>query len=475
MNFEEKNRQTEQETAPVINVSGLLTPKNMKQLLLLVFLVILMGVAMTNLDVIGGWIATAWDILFPFILGACIAFMLNVLVVGLEKRIIKKQFKGKRGICVLLSLLFIIAVIVLVLFLVIPQLVNSGKSIAEDVKNLGSVDSIIDRIVDRFPVLAPYVERFNLSYAGIMQQLSDWLVNYADDIMSSAAGVLSSAAGVVSSFASGLATFLIGLVFSIYVLMKKETLCRQARQILFAFFKPATADRILSVANLTNETFSNFVRGQCLEAFILGSIFFICMTIFGFPYALLCSVLIMVTALIPYFGAFIGCAVSVLLILMVSPKQALFFLIMFLVIQQIEGKLIYPRVVGGSVGLPSIWVLFSITVGGNIMGIAGMIIFVPLCSVLYALFRELVLARLQEKKVDPEFYNKPYIERVPTDIYAEDLKKSDPDNRVKKASAVSLIKGLYSKKATSVTTATEEKIAAKQAAKEEEEKEETKE
>ena len=206
----------------------------------------------------------------------------------------------------------------------------------------------------------------------------------------------------MSNIIGALVSFFIGFVFAVYILMAKEKLAGQGRQILYAFLKEQTADKVLYVLGLSSKTFSKFISGQCLEACILGLMFFVTMTIFGLPYAMLISVLIAFTALIPMVGAFIGCAIGVLLILMVSPLKALIFLAMFLVLQQIEGNLIYPHVVGGSIGLPSIWVLVAITVGGNLMGVAGMIIFIPICSVLYALFRLYVKNRLAENNVSPE-------------------------------------------------------------------------
>ena len=169
--------------------------------------------------------------------------------------------------------------------------------------------------------------------------------------------------------------------------MAKETLACQGKQILYALFRQSGAEKILYVCSLSNKTFSRFISGQCLDACILGIMFFIAMTIAGLPYAMLISVLIAFTALIPMVGAFIGCVIGALLILMVSPLKALIFVIMFLVLQQLEGNLVYPHVVGNSVGLPSIWVLVAITIGGNLMGVIGMILFIPLCSVLYAIFR----------------------------------------------------------------------------------------
>ena len=156
---------------------------------------------------------------------------------------------------------------------------------------------------------------------------------------------------------------------------------------------------MLKVASLSYKTFSNFVTGQCLEAVILGTMFFVVMSILKFPYAMLVGVVIACTALIPIFGAFIGCVVGAFLILVVNPMRAVAFVILFLILQQIEGNLIYPHVVGNSVGLPSIWVLMAVTVGGNLMGVVGMLVFIPLTSIIYALFRQTVHRRLKERKI----------------------------------------------------------------------------
>ena len=168
---------------------------------------------------------------------------------------------------------------------------------------------------------------------------------------------------------------------------------------LYALLPPDGADRALEILRLANRTFSSFLSGQCLEAVILGTLFVVAMTVCRMPYALLVGVLIALTALIPIVGAFIGCGVGALLIAITDPWKALAFVVLFLVLQQIEGNLIYPHVVGSSVGLPSIWVLAAVTLGGKLMGVAGMLFFIPLCSVLYALFRDFVKARLAKKQV----------------------------------------------------------------------------
>ena len=190
-----------------------------------------------------------------------------------------------------------------------------------------------------------------------------------------------------------------GNSFACYILFQKEKLHIQIRKVFFAFLPRQKADTFLKVCSLTYRTFANFLAGQCLEAVILGSMFVVTLSILRMPYALLIGVLIAFTALIPIFGAFIGCAVGSFLIFMVNPKQAILFIIVFLVLQQIEGNLIYPHVVGESVGLPSIWVLAAVTIGGNLMGIVGMLVFIPLLSVLYTIFREFVYLRLKKQNI----------------------------------------------------------------------------
>ena len=212
-------------------------------------------------------------------------------------------------------------------------------------------------------------------------------------------GLLNSGGGLIGGVVSGVSTFVIGLIFSFYILMQKERLSRQGRQVLYALLPQRGADRALEILRLANRTFSSFLSGQCLEAVILGTMFVIAMTVCRMPYALLVGVLIALTALIPIVGAFIGCGVGALLIAVTDPWKALAFIVLFLVLQQVEGNLIYPHVVGSSVGLPSIWVLAAVTLGGSLMGVAGMLFFIPLCSVLYALFRDFVKGRLKEKKV----------------------------------------------------------------------------
>lgn len=214
--------------------------------------------------------------------------------------------------------------------------------------------------------------------------------------------ILDSTFSVAKNIVSSVATFFIAFVFACYILLQKEKLSVQVRKILYAYLPEKKVGTVLAVCSLAYKTFSNFLTGQCVEALILGLMFFVTMSVIRLPYALLVGILIAFTALIPIFGAFIGCVVGAFLILMVAPVKALIFVVMFLVLQQIEGNLIYPKVVGNSVGLPSIWVLAAVSIGGSLMGVVGMLIFIPLVSVVYTLFRGDVYRRLAEKGITEE-------------------------------------------------------------------------
>ena len=373
-----------------------LTKENIKKILLIALAIILMLVFFQKIGVVFVYLKKFWDIIFPFVFGASFAFVVNVPMVQIENKFLgKKPFKGKRILAWFITLVLILAVIAGAMFIVIPQIVDTAKHVAANVQNIGSLSDIQAWLIQKFPQTESLIAKVDVSYKSLVEKAMDW-------VQKSGSQLLNSGVGVVSNIVSGVATFFIGFAFSVYVLFRKEALAVQGKKVLYALFPDHVNERILKVFSLSYKTFSNFIRGQVLEACILGLMFFIAMTIFRMPYAILCAVLIAITALIPIFGAFLGGGISTLLILTVSPKLALIFMAMFLVLQQIEGKLIYPHVVGSSVGLPGIWVLFAITVGGELLGVAGMLIFVPLCSVLYALFREFVYNRLAVRQVTPD-------------------------------------------------------------------------
>ena len=286
-----------------------------------------------------------------------------------------------------------IGVVVLVMFVVIPELTRTLMSLGRTIQVfIPEAQRFLEDLFTNNSDMRAWLDSLNLNVDTIMS-------NAVEFFQTGAGNVLNSTMSAIGSIVSGVTTFVIAFVFACYLLLQKEKLRVQVGKVLDAFLKPERVEWVTEVCSLTAKTFSNFLAGQCLEALILGCMFFVVMSIFSMPYTLLISVLIAFTALIPIFGAFIGCIVGAFLILMVDPLQALGFVIMFLVLQQIEGNMIYPKVVGKSVGLPSIWVLAAVTVGGNLMGVAGMLIFIPIVSVIYALFRASVYKRLKKKKM----------------------------------------------------------------------------
>ena len=357
-------------------------------------------VALWKFDVVLGVLKAIWGIVFPFILGGAIAFLTNVPMSFLEKTIfknVKKENKiaGKlaRPISLLLTIVLIVGVIALVMFGVIPQLTRT-------------MGTLMMSISDFIPQMQSWIREFFHNNQEIMKLVDqvqfdpDQAIRWGISLLGNGAGnMMNTTMSAVGSIVSGLATFFIAFSFACYVLFQKEKLHVQVRKVFFAFIPKRKAEVILEVCSLTYRTFANFLTGQCLEAVILGSMFVITLSILKMPYALLIGIIISFTALIPIFGAFIGCVLGCLLIFMVSPKQAILFILVFLILQQIEGNLIYPHVVGSSVGLPSIWVLAAVTIGGNLLGIIGMLIFIPLVSVLYTLFREYVYLRLKKQHI----------------------------------------------------------------------------
>ena len=373
---------------------------SIKKIRELIVFTALLVVALWKFDVVLGVLKTIWDIIFPFVLGGAIAFLTNVPMSFLEKKIfenVKKKNKIvrklKRPISLILTIVLVVGVIALVMFGVIPQLTRT-------------MGTLVTSINDFIPQMQSWIGEFfhnNQEIMNLVDQIEfdpDQAIKWGISLLGNGAGnMMNITMSAVGSIVSGLAAFFVAFSFACYVLFQKETLQVQIRKVFFAFLPKEKADAFLKVCSLTYQTFANFLTGQCLEAVILGCMFVVILSILRMPYALLIGVLIAFTALIPIFGAFIGCAVGSFLIFMVNPKQAVLFMIVFLVLQQIEGNLIYPHVVGESVGLPSIWVLAAVTIGGNLMGIVGMLVFIPLLSVFYTIFREFVYLHLKKKQI----------------------------------------------------------------------------
>ena len=378
-----------------------LDKENIKKIRWLIAFAILLYLGVQNLHIVISTVRVLLGFLFPFIIGFGIAFILNIPMKFIEHhlfgRVLKQEKKTAqklaRPVSLVLSICFVICIIVIVMLVVVPELgatfVNIAKKIEE---NIPVFQKWIDNVFGNNPEVVKWAQSLDIEPGKIIDSVLGVLKNGVNNIVSSTVsitiGLLTTAMNVS-----------IGFVFACYVLLQKEKLLQQIKKAMYAMFPEKPVRYLAQVWNLANRIFSSFITGQCIEAVILGSMFFVSMTILHFPYAMLVGVLISFTALIPLFGGIIGCWVAFFLILMISPVKAVLFLGLFLILQQIEGNLIYPHVVGGSVGLPSIWVLVAVTLGGSLMGIAGMLIFIPTVSVIYTLFREWVYARLEKKQL----------------------------------------------------------------------------
>ena len=378
--------------------------ENIRKLRGLIVFTLVILVGLLRFDVVLDAVGFLLHILFPFLLGGAIAFVLSVPMNRIDQRLFGKAKKGSKldkasaPLSLVITLVLVLAVLSLVVIVVLPELGSTiamlGKTLPEKVPALLKK---IEALFANNPNLILYIEELesSLNWDEILNQMVTFFRIGANTMLDS---TISVATGIVS----GVGTFFIAFVFACYILLQQTFLRRQMTKLFFAYLKEKHAQEVLRICSLTYRTFSNFLTGQCMEAVILGLMFFIAMTIFRFPFAVLVGVLIAFTALIPIFGAFIGCFVGAFLILTVDPKQALFFIIMFLILQQIEGNLIYPKVVGGSIGLPAIWVLAAVSLGGSLFGVVGMLVFIPIVSVLYTLLKENVNKRLDEKQIHIE-------------------------------------------------------------------------
>lgn len=332
----------------------------------------------------------------PFVFGGVLAFVLNVPMRAIENGLLRKisNRTWKRVLSVALTLVAVLLVVSLVFLLLIPQLISTVNSLIPALSDFfGNAQKKITTFLSDNPQMMEWLKAITDSWGSLTEKLLSFVSNSMSTLFSSG---LSAISGVFSGMFDGM----IGIVFSVYCLFQKETLARQGRKLLYAFLKEKHADRIVKIFRLTNSTFSNFLSGQCVEVCILGGLFAISMTIFRMPYIPLISVLIALTAFIPIVGAWVGCVVGAFLILVKSPMLAVAFVVMFLVLQLIENNMIYPRVVGNSVGLSGMWVLVAVAIGGDLMGIIGMFLMIPVVSVLYTLLQEITNKRLSNSNVD---------------------------------------------------------------------------
>ena len=362
-----------------------LNKRNIKRIMLLIAFAALLYWGLNNLSWLSGILSGLLNLLSPLLLGICIAFVLNLMMAALERlwdRGLAKwsspwRGKLKRPVCLTLTMVLFVGIIFAIFFILIPRLEEAATTMVANIPTYVSQIQSWWENLSRFaaehgvtlPELSLSADQVKETITGFLQEKGDSVVNTTLNITTSIVGAL--------------VNFLLALVFSLYLLA-------QSRRLLRRILPQKAADRLMHLLSLANNAFSSFVTGQVTEAFILGTLCCIGMLILRLPYALPVSVIIASLSLIPIFGAWIGAATGAFLIVFQSPIKALTFLIFLLILQQVEGNLIYPRVVGKSVGLPGLWVLAAVTVGGGAFGVLGMLLGVPVCSVVYALVQDFI-------------------------------------------------------------------------------------
>ena len=361
--------------------------KDLRNLLKVIIIAIIIYWGINNFGIIGTVFGKIIEIIFPFILGGALAFILNIPMTFFENKLSKIKNKKRKSlinknlirfISLILAIIVITFILYLIINLIVPELID-----------------IIKLLVSNIPYYAEEINKFINSNTENIQEIDSLIsgMNFDTDsikneLMEILSSVLSSSVSLVMGVVGLITNLIIAIIFAIYILTSKEKLKNQVLRIIKAYCKKEKAIKIIEIGRITNKTFKNFLTVQALEATILGSLCIIGMLILKIPYAVPIGVLVGVTALIPVVGAFIGIIIGAILILSAEPIKVITFIIFVLILQQVEGNVIYPRVVGGSVGLPGMWVLVAVTVGGSLFGILGMLLGVPVFSVIYSMIKK---------------------------------------------------------------------------------------
>lgn len=369
---------------------------NMQKIALLITFAITVYMALKNLNYLPNVLSVVWYVCEPILIGFALAFVLNVLVYqvetrlfsGLNRRFTKAWPKFRRPVSIFLALVIILGAIALILLIVVPELVKTITNLTYQIPQFfNRLQTELTKFGEKHPAVGDYFKNVEIDWSSISQML-------AQNGQKIASSLVGSTVAVTSNVFHAAITGVLSFVIAMNILMQKEKLQSQVKRVLYAYLPVKFNQPFLRLCSMSNRAFSNFIAGTCTEACILGSLCFIGMNIFRFPYALLVSTVVVFMALIPIIGSFLSTVIGALLISIVSPVQAVWYVVFFVILQQLEGNLIFPHVVGSKVGLPGLWVLIAVTIGGNLFGVPGMLINIPLCSVLYALLRESVDKRL---------------------------------------------------------------------------------
>lgn len=376
-----------------------LNKKNVKMLIFVIAMGILIFLGLQNMNLVFNFLGWILSVFTPMLIGLAFAFIFNVPLKFFERRVFTRKDgtsvlgKATRPVSLLLSVILVLLIVAAILLLIIPELINSIITLVQSLPDTFiNLQDWINQLSEDHPQIQEFFMSTNIDWNKIVNSFIGTIQDISINFVSQALNIL---VGTVTLVAN----IFLGLIFSIYFLLKKEQLFAQFKKLTYAFISESRADMIVSVFKLTGDTFSRSVAGSMIECTILGTITVVSMLIFGFPYAMMIGVIVAVMALIPMFGVTIGIIIGALLILTVNPTQAIWFVVMMIIIQQIEGNLIYPRVAGSVMGLPALWVMTSIIVGGKVFGFVGMLVIVPIVSVLYTLLRRVVHVRLRKRKI----------------------------------------------------------------------------
>lgn len=373
--------------------------KLFRSLILLITYAVVLVAVIVKLDAVGGWLGGVLAAFQPLIAGLVIAFILdrpcNFFARQYAKLLPGRAGRAARPLAVVTAYLAVILFIAVLVALVVPELTHSIEMF------IGNIGTYAANFQDLYDWVVAKLDLEQLASLDLSSGISDTLKDLLTGALDTLTNTLPHLVTMTSVVVSGVVTGVLALVFSIYMLSGAPRLTAQCRRLVKAYLPPRLSTPLLSVAHLTVDTFSKYVNGQLVEACILGGLCFAGMCVFRFDYAPLISVIIGVSALIPIAGAYLGAGVAVLLLVMIRPLEALWFLVFLVTLQQLEGNLIYPRVVGTTMGLPGIWVLAAVTVGGSLLGLAGMVVSVPIAAVLYTLLKNDLRARLSAQGTPP--------------------------------------------------------------------------
>ena len=374
------------------------TKLEIRKYLLIATYTVVLYLLLTNLGTVVDFLSNLIRLLNPVIIGIAIAYILNILLrlyenkvfAPLNRRKLPLWDKMRRVVSMLLTYLTMLVFIVLLAWFILPQLVASITKLTANIpSNLEYATQLVNNLLERFGLEGDIWNRIAINWNEIMQTIGQVVGESLPYLLD-----------ITKKFTGSFINVVMGLMLSVYLLFSKEKIARIFKKLTYAFLPRAKADKTLEISTLTNKAFSGFIAGQLTEALILGVLCFVGMNLFSMPYALLVSVIIGVTSIVPIFGAYIGTIPSAFIILMEDPIMAIWFVVFIIVLQQLEGNLIYPKVVGNSIGLSGVWVLFALMVGGSLFGLAGMLLGIPAFAVVYALLRSYTNYRLKQRKID---------------------------------------------------------------------------